>query len=136
MRWDRTNIGGFLAAGLGVWAISGTASAEPTRAASPVSAVAATDAYRQGFLDGYRARSLSNRRHVDRPYPPWRDRGSARPRDGYGPYWRNRPRHWLPPDVYAERRFRGDGPTGRRWIAPRDVIEATSNGAQQLRSAE
>ena len=128
MRWDRTNIGGFLAAGLGVWAISGTASAEPTRAASPVSAVAATDAYRQGFLDGYRARSLSNRRHVDRPYPPWRDRGSARPRDGYGPYWRNRPRHWLPPDVYAERRFRPDGAARRRSHTTRGVIEAASNG--------
>lgn len=136
MRWDDVGVGSLLAAGFGLWAISGAALAETTRVASPVAAVTASDAYRQGFLDGYRARALSDRRQVDRPHPRWRDRRSARPRDSYGPYWRNRPRPWLPPDVYAERRFRPDGTHRGRTLAKPSVIEAASNGEQQLRPAE
>ena len=123
--------------------LAATLSSVPVAAQSPIANSAPATLptvsadYRRGFLDGYRARSLSDRRYVDRPPLRWRQPDSLRPpRSGTAPYWRNRPRPWLPPDVYAERRFRGDGPTGRRWIAPRDVIEATSNGAQQLRSAE
>ena len=135
MRWNQVGVGSLLAAGCGWWAISGAALAETTHPASPVAAITATETYRQGFLDGYRARALSDRRHVDRPYPRWRDRRSARPRDS-GPYWRNRPRLWIPPDVYAERRFRPDGAHRGRSLAKPGVIEAASNGEQKFRSAE
>ena len=134
--FSRVAVGWFLAGGFGLGVMCSAAVAEPTLPAPSVAAVTTSEAYRRGFLDGYRARSQSDRRQVDRPYLRWRDPGSARPRDGYGPYWRNRPRPWLAPDVYAERRFRGDGPDRRRSLAKPGVIEAASNGAQPLRPTE
>ena len=125
-----------------VSAFAANVSAEPrlgeSLSATPA-AVKSAD-YRQGFLDGYRARSGA---HRDRrsAFPGWSR--PLVPRDYSAPYWRNRPRSWPRPRDFARRRD-GDEPQGSfgarqnepRWVAERRVVGGDLSDLGQVRPVD
>lgn len=126
-----------------------TARSETTETAAPTAPAVSSD-YRRGFLDGWRAAHVhQERKHADRGRWQWRDRRAGPgdgprahdrlrpPRSGTAPYWRNRPRPWVPPETFAERRWkRGqgglDGATRLRTDRT-TIIETSSQGVNDLR---